>query len=178
MSGRYTSVWGGRVFLRKGAQTGRWRHPKIIYPNKQVWPANWYRWVPWAADIIWSIKYKSAFMISSAVWLDNTRINMLIKPLTITASESASKTKWSPCFSACNHTRLWQPLMTFSSVLKASDKLGNFLPRSIKYSYLSAQSSTTVSCGAITITRSTKASARTIYGSGNLTINQHQVYTQ
>lgn len=33
-----------------------------------------------------------------------------------------------------------------------------------------------INSGAITITRSTKASARTIYGSGNLTINQHQVY--
>ena len=33
-----------------------------------------------------------------------------------------------------------------------------------------------INSGAVTITRSTKASARTIYGSGNLTINQHQAY--
>ena len=33
-----------------------------------------------------------------------------------------------------------------------------------------------INSGAITVTRSTKASARTIYGSGNLTINQHQAY--
>ena len=33
-----------------------------------------------------------------------------------------------------------------------------------------------IGSGAVTITRSTKASARTIYGSNNLTINQHQAY--
>tara|TARA_Y100000004_G_scaffold42211_1_gene46128 strand:+ start:1440 stop:2420 length:981 start_codon:yes stop_codon:yes gene_type:complete len=33
-----------------------------------------------------------------------------------------------------------------------------------------------IGSGAVTITRSTKASARTIYGSSNITINQHQAY--
>jgi len=33
-----------------------------------------------------------------------------------------------------------------------------------------------IGSGAVTISRSTKASARTIYGSSNITINQHQVY--